>query len=180
MSDGQDLAKLKDAMHYVIARAGARPGFGATKLYKVLWFAETRMFVLHSRPIYNAEFIREKHGPVPRLAMPLRQELQDEGRVKIWQDRFHNRSMWRFKSLVPAPTERFNSEELQTLDYWIKHIDEDHTAESISDESHDYAWEIAKMGESLPVYACLAERLRDPTNAELASARSRLGGSLGL
>lgn len=175
MQREQDVPKLKDAMHYVIARAGTRPGFGATKLYKVLWFAETRMFTLHGQPIYAAEFIREKHGPVPRLAMPLRDELEDEGRIKVWQDRFYDRKVWRFKSLIPAPTDRFSAEELATLDYWIRHIDEDHTATSISDVSHDYGWAIAAMGERLPVFACLAERLRDPTPAELERARRRLG-----
>src|SRR5262249_36624697 len=30
-------------------------------------------------------------------------------------------------------------------------IDKEHTATSISEESHDYAWDIAKMGEELPL-----------------------------
>ncbi len=175
MQNEFDREKFKDAMHYVIAKAGDHPGFGATKLYKVLWFAESRMFVLHQSPIYSAEFIREKHGPVPRLAMPVREELQNEGRVRIWQDRFHNRSQWRFLSLVPPSMHRFNRDEIGTLDYWIKHIDQDHTAETISEASHDYAWEIARMGEPLPLYSCLAERLRDPTDSELAKAQRRLG-----
>jgi hypothetical protein len=61
----------------------------------------------------------------------------------------------------------------------MRHIAEDHTAESISDESHDYAWEIAKMGEPLPYYSFLASRLRDPTEDELRKARGRTG-SLGI
>lgn len=169
-----DREKFKDAMHYVVAKAGGRPGFGATKLYKVLWFSESRMFLLYNRPIYNAEFVREKHGPVPRLAMPIREELQKEGRVEIWRDRLGG-GQWRFKAVAPVTTQRFSRDELDTINYWIKHIDEDHTATSISDESHDTGWEIARMGEKLPLYACLAEHLRDPTEEELAGAKRRLG-----
>lgn len=175
MNRAFDREKFKDALHYVIARVGSRPGFGATKLYKVMWFAEAKTFVLTGSPMFGAEFVREKHGPVPRCAMPVRQELVNEHRVKIWQDRWHNRLQWRFQSITPPSTERFTSDEIKTLNYWAAHIDEDHTATSISDESHDYGWEIAKTGETLPVYAFLAERLRDPTDAELAAARRRLG-----
>lgn len=166
--------KLKDAIHYVIARAGSHPGFGATKLYKVLWFSEARKFTLTGECMFNAEFVRQQHGPIPKEGMKLRQELADEGRVRIWQDQYGNRRQWRFKALTPASTRRFSPDEIQTLDYWIKHIDEDHTATSISDESHDYGWEIARMNERLPVFAFLAERLREPTEQELLAARRRV------
>lgn len=169
-----DREKFKDAMHYVIANAGSHPGFGATKLYKILWFAECRMFTLYAKPIFNAEFIRQKHGPIPKLAMPLRDELSSDGRVRIWEDEFHSKRIWRFRSLKPPSIGRFSKEEMNTLNYWIRHIDEDHTAESISEESHDYGWEIAKMGEVLPVYACLASRIRDPNPNELQHAQERL------
>lgn len=167
--------KLKAALHYVIARVGSRPGFGATKLYKVLWFANARTFVLTGKPIFACDFVREKHGPVPRDAMNLRQELTKEGRAKIWRDGWYNRQIWRFKSLTPPDMSSFSEQEIESLNYWSKHIDEDHTAESISEQSHDYGWEIARMGETLPVYAFLAERFRDPTETELAGARRRMG-----
>lgn len=175
METSAQIEKLKDAFHYVIARVGARAGFGATKLYKVLWFAEARSFVLTGSPIFGTDFIREKHGPVPRDAMRIRGELVSEGRAKIWRDSWHNRNIWRFKALTDPQMEKFSSAELETLNFWIKHIDEDHTAESISEESHDYGWEIAKLGEVLPVHAFLAQRLREPTLDELKRAQRRFG-----
>lgn len=175
MRGSPEREKFKDALHYVIARAGSHPGFGATKLYKVLWFANARTFCLTGEPIFQTEFVRQQHGPVPRDAMSMREELIDEGRVKIWKDRFGNRPIWRFKSLKHPSTDRFAADELKTVNFWIMHIDEDHTAESISDQSHDYGWEIARMGEALPVQAFLAERLRDPTEEELSRARHRMG-----
>jgi hypothetical protein len=170
-----DREKLKDAMHYVIALAGGRPGFGAVKLYKVLWFSDAKTWLLKGNPITGEEYVRQKHGPVPKHALPVLTELEDEKRIKVWKDRHYNHEQWRFKALRPFRSNRLSQDETKTLQYWTRHIDEDHTAESISDESHDYAWEIAKMGEPLPYYSFLAARLRDPTEEDFERARRRWG-----
>jgi hypothetical protein len=78
-----DLEKLKRLIHYVAWKAGTRDWFGATKLYKVLWFADARQFVLKKKPITGAVYIREKYGPVPKQAMAVRAQLEKEGAVKI-------------------------------------------------------------------------------------------------
>lgn len=171
-----DREKFKDAMHYVIAKAGSHPGFGAIKLYKVLWFSDAKTFLLTGEPITGEEYIRRQHGPVPKHSLQIRSELEDEGRIKVWEDRYYNRPITRFKAQRPALTGRLSADERKTLDYWTKHIDEDHTSSSISEESHDYAWEIAKMGEVIPLYAFLATRWEDPTDEELERANKRMSG----
>ena len=57
---------------------------------------------------------------------------------------------------------------------WLKHVCEEHTAASISEETHGYVWEIAKRGETSPMYAVFATRLREPNAEELAWARREL------
>lgn len=161
-----DWEKFKRLVHYVIWRAGDRSGFGATKLNKVLWFAEARTYMLRGTPITGAEYIRQKYGPVPKAFVPAREELKSEGLIRVWQDRHYNRTQTRFKALRQPDTTGFTEDELKTVDWWIDHIDKDHTATSISDESHDYAWEIAKEGEVIPYYAFFASRVRDPNEAE--------------
>lgn len=168
-----DREKFKDAMHYAIAKAGAHQGFGAIKLYKILWFSDARMFQTRGKPITGADYIRKQFGPVPKLAMPIRDELAREGRVKSWKAASGKIEQWCFRSLTPPNLNRFSAEEKQTLDYWISHIDEKHTATSISEESHDYGWEIAGMGEVLPMHAFLAERLREANDSEMEWATSR-------
>jgi hypothetical protein len=59
------------------------------------------------------------------------------------------------------------------VDYWIQHIASDRTAESISKETYDLAWKLAKPGEELPYYALFAARVRDPHGKEMEWARSR-------
>jgi hypothetical protein len=165
----EDLEKLKRLIHYVAWKAGKNDWFGATKLYKVLWFSDARRFVLAKKPITGATYIRHKYGPVPKYAMIARKELENEKAVRIKKDG----DVTRFLALKPPDVSMFSGDELKTVDYWIQHIDEDHTATSISDESHDYAWEIAKMGEELPLYAVLANRIREPSEQELGRLRQR-------
>jgi hypothetical protein len=164
-----DLEKLKRLIHYVAWKAGARDWFGATKLYKVLWFADARQFVLTKKPITGAVYIREKYGPVPKHAMIARAQLEKEGAIKSAKEG----KLTRIVALVAPDVSMFSTDELKTVDYWIEYIDKEHTAKSISEATHDYAWDIAQMGEEIPLYAILANRIREPSERELGRLRQR-------
>src|SRR5262245_49935882 len=77
-----EIEKLKRLIHYVAWKAGRRDWFGATKLYKVLWFADARHYVLTKKSITGAVYIREKHGPVPKFGKVAREELEKAGAIK--------------------------------------------------------------------------------------------------
>lgn len=173
-----DKDKFKELVLYVIWKSSNRDGFGATKLYKILWFSEARTYVLTGKPIAGAEYIREKHGPIPRNGKLIRDELVADGALRQWRaDKDYD--PWHFQALRTPRRELFSTEELKTVDYWIEHVDADHTASSISEESHDYAWEIAEMKEPLPFSAHLVERTRRPKGDELERAK-RKARDLGL
>lgn len=165
-----DLERLKHLFHLVIWEAGARAGFGATKLYKVAWFSDARQFVLTGESITGATYIREKHGPIPHDGMIARNQLVKAGAIEQWRG---TGGEWVFKAKEPPRPNVFTLEEIKTIKFWIKEIDQRHTAVSISDESHDYAWEIAAMKEPLPFTAFLASRIREPTDEEKARMQDR-------
>jgi hypothetical protein len=173
-----DWPRFKGLVHYVIWKCTDPAKLGAVKLNKACWLSDTRAYALHKRPITGATYIREKYGPVPRDVMIARRELVREGRIKEWRDSFFNREKFVFRSLVPPAADLFSSEEKQIIDYAIRYVTEEHTATSISDETHDYVWEIAKLGEEIPYHAIFATRAREPNDEELAWAKSearRLG-----
>lgn len=164
-----DREKFKRLVHYVVWKAGNRERFGATKLNKVLWYADSQAYVLTGKSITGATYIREKYGPVPQEFMPAREELVREGKIKVTEPhaKFDHTQ---FRALEPPPS--FLSErERQTVDHWISHIDEDHTAASISEQTHDYSWEIAELGEVIPLHSRFAVRVREPGDKELAWAK---------
>lgn len=173
-----DREKFKRLVHYVAWRTQNVPGFGGTKLNKVLWFADARMYMDRKRPITGATYIREKHGPVARDMMKVQRELSQNNVISLIKEPFFNRQINRIRANVRPDTSIFEDKELREVDYWIKHISTEHTAESISEHSHDYTWEIAKMGEEIPYYAIYASRLREPTDEEMEWAQNeaeRLG-----
>jgi hypothetical protein len=168
-----DRNKFKALLHYVVWRAGDRDGFGAPKLYKVLWFSDARAFMLTKEPITGETYVREKFGPLPEHALGIIAELERDGAIRCWADQYYNRSIRRFKSLRQPDRLSLDDRQREIVDYWIHHISFDHTATSISEDSHDLAWEIAKMGEEIPYYAIFATRIRDPVGEELEWAKSR-------
>lgn len=165
-----DAEKLRRLFHYVAWKAGRRDWFGATKLYKVLWFADARQYVLTGKSITGETYIREKYGPIPRHAMQVKAQLEAAKAIKVTKEG----SLTRIVALTKPDTQDFLAEEeLKVVDYWIDNIDKNHTAGSISEETHDYAWEIARMGEELPLNAIFANRIREPTNSEMEKFRQR-------
>lgn len=170
--------KLLALVHYVIWRAGHREGFGATKLNKVLWFSDARHYERHGKSITGTSYVRQKHGPVPLRILAVTEDLEKAGLIRIGADRHFSKEMTRFVTDIRPDTSMFTDEELSIVDWWTRHIDEDHTAGSISELSHDYTWEIAGMGEDIPLYAVLASRIRAPRGKELEWAKAeaeRLG-----
>jgi Protein of unknown function (DUF4065) len=174
-----DHDKFKALLHYIVWNAGEKDGFGATKLYKVLWFSDARAFMLFGKPITGESYVREKYGPMPQHALSVIRELTAEGVIHVWNDTYFNSQIRRFRSLRTPDKLSLDEKQRQIVDYWITHIANEHTAASISEESHDYAWEIAKLGENLPYHAIFANRIRDPEGNELEWA-SRRARELGL
>jgi len=170
-----DRDKFKRLVHYIIWSAGKRDWFGAVKLNKVLWFADARLYALEGRSITGETYIRQKWGPVPKHVMPIRLELQQEGLVNIYQDG----NLTRFEALEQPHMVGFDPDELRSVDYWIDHIDRDHTAGTISEKSHDTAWELASMGEELPFFVYRVSRIEEPTEAQL-DRLSKRAAALGL
>lgn len=170
-----DKEKFKQLVHYVAWKAGKRDWFGATKLNKVLWYSDARTFVVSGKSITGESYVREKHGPVPKHIMQVRAEMEREGTIKIVKEG----TLVRVLALTPAMPSWFPQDELQSINYWIEHIDKEHTAKSISEKTHDYVWEKAKMGEELPLYVYrvlrIPEELKDEDFNRLKSRAKELG-----
>ena len=173
-----DKEKFKALVLYVIWRAGHRDGFGATKLNKVLWFADARTYLLHKKPITGATYIREKYGPVAKQMASVDKELRQKGLIEIQKERHSKHDITKFRAFDRPDLSLFSDEELSIVDHWIKHVDEDQADDAQGELSPDYAWQIAEIGETIPLYAVLARRVRAPRGKELEWAKAeavRLG-----
>ena len=174
-----DQTKFEILVLHVIWKAGHLRDFGSTKLNKVLWFSDARAFEALGKSITGETYIRQKHGPVPKHVQSAIDHLRATGLIRVWSEPYFDFEVTRFEAHQPPDMSSFSVEELGFIDWWIKHISEEHTAGSISEESHDYGWKLANQGEEMPMHAFLAKRVRPPkTPDEIAWARdaaARLG-----
>lgn len=175
-----DREKLKAFVLYIVWRTSHTEGFGSTKLNKVLWFTEARSFEAYGRPITGEQFIRDQFGPRSKHLREICDELEREGRIEPFSEQMLNYPVHRYRALHPADTSMFTAEELTLADWWIATIAERYTATSISQLSHDYGWEVAAMGEELPLHALLAKRIRPPKAGDELEWAEREAERLGL
>lgn len=151
--------KFKALVHYICAKCDDPSRLGSTKLNKILWYAETIAFLNTGEPLTGARFVKRQFGPAPTAILPILQELEDEKAILIKNVSFYGFPKREFISLrQPSVTEPFTPEQVAIIDEVIEAICDTHTARSIVDLSHDEIWEMASIGEELPVYTVLAER----------------------
>lgn len=166
-----DRDKFKRLFHYIVWKTDDPAKLGATKLNKILWFSDARAFVLHGKPITGETYIRREHGPMASHFGETCRELERAGAIEHWKAKLYSHHQDVFRAKRAPDMSGFAKEELLIIDYFRRYVTEEHTATSISEESHDYGWEIAKMGERLPYFAILASRGREPEGEELAWAQ---------
>jgi hypothetical protein len=167
--DAFDKPKFKNVVLYIVLKVGRNDWFGATKLNKVLWFVDARAYTLTGKSITGETYVRGPYGPVPSHINDVLKEMVREHLIEIRKDAPHTR----FIALAKPELFRFSEQERQSIDWWTHNIDKNHTAASISEETHDEVWEMAKMGEVLPLYAYRVARIKEPSTEELERLRAR-------
>jgi hypothetical protein len=150
----EDREKLKELILYVSEKCEGDPHFGATKLNKILFFADFLAYARWGRPVTGAEYMREKFGPVPRRLVPARQELLDAGALAIQQTRWSERAVsQRPVSLRPADLASFSGDEIALIDSIIEGL-RPATACGVSELTHQFPlWLVAQDRETIPYEA---------------------------
>ncbi len=174
-----DRTKFKNLVHYIIWKCPDPAKLGSVKLHKILWKSDTSQFIRAGRPITGTIYRKRPWGPTADALLDARDDLAGEGKIRWWRDKkFSGDYEKDVYEAVSKPPDFLTAEEKAIVDNWIMEICLKHTARSISDDTHGLAWEIAKMGEEMPMQAILAEeRGREPNQAEwtwaLEQARKR-------
>jgi hypothetical protein len=83
-----DERKLTELIVYVADRLRSDRADGATKLNKVLFFADFAHVRKHRRPITGAEYQKLPYGPAPRRLMPIRKALVSAGAATLVEEKF--------------------------------------------------------------------------------------------
>lgn len=145
-----DDAKLAEAILYVARQLADDPSGGATKLNKVLFFAEFAHMRAYGRPITGAEYQKLAYGPAPRRLVPVRRSLVESGAAEERESTYFGRIVQRLVAMRPAAHGAFEASELAALDEAIELL-AGQTAGAASDFSHqEPGWQMVEEGETIP------------------------------
>ena len=148
--------------------------FGATKLNKILFFADFGAYSELGKSITGAEYMAIEHGPVPRQMRPIREKMISEGRIRL--ERRGNQD--RIVARRTVDESLFSAAEAQVIFAVIGEL-ETENADSVSDLSHKFlgwqaGWaELKATGRSPTIpYESVFVSNRPPTDEEVSRVAS--------
>jgi Protein of unknown function (DUF4065) len=142
-----DLAKLKDVILYTCSRC--EPSLlGAVKLHKVLYFSDMLHYANVGAPLTGATYRKRPMGPTCDQLLATLNELVRDGALKIRDvDYFGYMKKEYIIAAVRSEGESLSETGRAILDDVIDFVCVNNTAKTISEFSHNKAWEIAEFGE---------------------------------
>lgn len=140
MSEQRNTDKVAAALHYVIARFPSHQ-LGATKLNKILWYADCEFYARHGRSLTGeTHYVRKDQGPWlgrfdSAIAQLVLHEAITERQVRIID--FFRREFYPHEE---PDVSVFTSEEIDTLVKIATEITPS-TADEVARSSHQLLWE---------------------------------------
>ena len=145
-----DEAKFTELLVYVADRLRGDRAGGATKLNKVLFFAEFTHLRRHHAVISGCEFQKLAHGPAPRQLLPVRRRLLAAGEAELVEEDFLGRPQQRLVPRRAADLSAFTKEELASVDDVFEQLG-GMTGTQVSELSHqEPGWRLTEVGETIP------------------------------
>lgn len=161
----QRVYKFDDLVHYVIWKCPDATKLGATKLNKILWFADAIHYLRTGHPITAARYVKQQHGPMPQGFLKTRARLEKARAIAVAEGEFYGYPQTRFMALQRPNITAFTADEM--VDEVIETIRDGHTATSISALTHDRVWEAAEIGEEMPLHAIYASKDAELTEEDV-------------
>jgi len=165
-----DERKFTEMVLYVADRLRGDRAGGATKLNKVLFFAEFTHLRRHHAVITGCEFQKLPHGPAPRQLLPVRRSLVRSGAAEVVEEDFLGRPQHRLVPLRPADTSIFSANEHRSIDDVLEQL-AGMTGTQVSDLSHEEpGWQLTRDGETIPYATAFLDfpQVPTPTSERLA------------
>lgn len=151
--------KLKEALHYVIARCDDPNRLGAIRLNKIMWFADRFAYRLNGTTITADTYVKRKFGPVPKNVLAAIRDLAEEGKIVVREAALPTNNVMRHFITMKGPdVEALSVQDREILDAMTRVICDNFSANEISEITHDQVWEAAEIGEEIPIYATFSQR----------------------
>jgi len=134
------ISKYSELVQYIIAKVAARPNFGKTLLWKILYFSDFNFYELHYKSITSEVYRKIEHGPAPCNIDLIIKKLIKSKKIKKENGEFFGRGQERYLALEDPILKELSAEEIKVVDKAIDLIGS-MTARAASEYSHnDIPW----------------------------------------
>ena len=141
--------RMRELIVYIANKCHTDPTFGATKLNKILFYADFVAFHRDRSAITGEEYQRLENGPAPRRMLPIRQSMEQAGDIVVRPMDYRGFIQKRVIALREADLTIFSGADIALVDEVIEAF-WGHTAKEISRYSHGPWWKACFDGESIP------------------------------
>jgi len=160
-----DNQKLEELILYICQESEGDRLFGATKLNKVLFYTDFLSYLYRGKSITGQEYQALPQGPAPRRLIPIKNNLQEKGRLIVKEVEFHGYHQHRPIALATPDLSMFDGNEIAIVHEVIEAL-WGLNATDVSRLSHRFiGWELAEEGETIPYEVALISN-REPTLGE--------------
>lgn len=162
--------KFQELILHIAEQSENDRNFGATKLNKLLFYADFLFYLRNRRSITGQNYQKLNHGPAPRGLKPAVDNLELMQSAKIVERTHFGRTQKRLVALRSADLSVFTAEEISFVDSLIKDF-WDKNATDVSDMSHRFhGWQLAKIGEEIP-YSSVFVNARHTCESDYANGQ---------
>ncbi len=144
-----DRAKLNALILYACEKCDPS-NLGAVKLHKVLYFSDMFFYAEYGRPITGATYRKRPFGPTCDSLLESLSELAQNGKIDIKTVDYFGYQKKEFHPMGKPDLWRFSKDESELIDEVINFVCINNSAKTISEFSHNRAWDLAEFGEVLP------------------------------
>jgi hypothetical protein len=169
--DKPDEDKLGELILHASGQLLDDPTGGATKVNKVLFYAEFSHIRTHGVPITGVRYQKLRQGPAPRQLVPVRERLIADGAARLQVDQHFGKPLHRLVPLRGPRADTLSQQELSSVDQvvtalWGK------TASQVSEMSHqELGWIMVEEGEDIPLSTAYLPRRAAMSDAARRRAR---------
>lgn len=164
--------KLGEVILYLADKCADDRRFGATKLNKLLYFADFDHYRKYGKSITGAKYQKLDRGPAPRHLLVVKNDLKDNNSVLEADVQYGGYRQRRIIAKRKAALSAFTAEEIESIEQAIRDLAGMNAAE-VSDLSHGIAWKAAATGEDIPYQAAYLDD-RAPSAGDVAWAHSSI------
>lgn len=163
--------KFRELILYISQQCASDPTFGATKLNKILYFADFLSYAARGESITGLAYQKLPNGPAPKRLLPIREKMIDERILGIQEIVLQSGHVQkRTVNLRPPKTAIFTGDEIAVVDTVIAAL-KNLKAEGVSELSHRMVgWKVARDNEEIP-YGTIF--LSDEPLSEVENERGR-------